>query len=98
MNKEVSCEVRGRMGLVTLNRPRALNALSLGMVTFGTMMMYADVMLPAAHAPVTAPMQSYAPSAAGSKKTPVASDREPTRVGSTASPAAATNTVPQAGK
>ena len=32
MNKEVIREVRGRMGLITLNRPKALNALSLGMV------------------------------------------------------------------
>ena len=31
-NGEVVTEVRGRMGLITLNRPRALNALSLGMV------------------------------------------------------------------
>ena len=38
------------------------------------------------------------PSAEGSNKTPIASDRVPTRVGSTASPAAATKTVPQAGK
>jgi len=29
---EVRCEVRGRIGMLTLNRPRALNALSLGMV------------------------------------------------------------------
>ncbi|MDD2546398.1 MAG: 3-hydroxyisobutyryl-CoA hydrolase, partial [Burkholderiaceae bacterium] len=29
---EVLSEVRGQMGLITLNRPRALNALSLGMV------------------------------------------------------------------
>jgi enoyl-CoA hydratase len=29
---EILCERRGRLGLVTLNRPRALNALSLGMV------------------------------------------------------------------
>lgn len=29
---EVLAEVRGRMGLITLNRPKALNALSLGMV------------------------------------------------------------------
>lgn len=29
---DVLCEVRGRAGLVTLNRPQALNALSLGMV------------------------------------------------------------------
>ena len=31
-NGDVVTEVRGRMGLITLNRPRALNALSLGMV------------------------------------------------------------------
>lgn len=29
---DVICEVRGRMGLITLNRPKALNALSLAMV------------------------------------------------------------------
>ena len=29
---EVLCEVRGKLGFITLNRPRALNALSLGMV------------------------------------------------------------------
>ena len=29
---EVLAEVRGQVGLVTLNRPKALNALSLGMV------------------------------------------------------------------
>ena len=31
-NGDVVTEVRGRIGLITLNRPRALNALSLGMV------------------------------------------------------------------
>lgn len=31
-NGDVVTEVRGRVGLITLNRPRALNALSLGMV------------------------------------------------------------------
>ena len=29
---EVLSEVRGQVGFITLNRPRALNALSLGMV------------------------------------------------------------------
>lgn len=29
---EVIAEVRGKLGMITLNRPRALNALSLGMV------------------------------------------------------------------
>ncbi|MFC5499913.1 enoyl-CoA hydratase/isomerase family protein [Caenimonas terrae] len=29
---DIVCEVRGRTGLITLNRPKALNALSLGMV------------------------------------------------------------------
>ena len=32
VDKEVLSEVRGQVGLITLNRPRALNALSLGMV------------------------------------------------------------------
>lgn len=29
---ELLCEVRGQVGFITLNRPKALNALSLGMV------------------------------------------------------------------
>ena len=32
MNNEVLTEVRGQVGLITLNRPKALNALSLGMI------------------------------------------------------------------
>jgi enoyl-CoA hydratase/carnithine racemase len=32
VDKEILSEVRGQVGLITLNRPRALNALSLGMV------------------------------------------------------------------
>lgn len=32
VNADVVCEVRGRLGLITLDRPRALNALSLPMV------------------------------------------------------------------
>ena len=32
MTAEVVTEVRGQVGCITLNRPKALNALSLGMV------------------------------------------------------------------
>ncbi len=41
---EVTSEVRGQMGFITLNRPRALNALSLGMVRdlMGTLLAWQD--------------------------------------------------------
>lgn len=32
MTEDVTCEVRGSIGLITLNRPKALNALTLGMI------------------------------------------------------------------
>ena len=31
-DREIICEIRGAAGVVVLNRPKALNALSLGMV------------------------------------------------------------------
>ncbi|MCY7319373.1 MAG: enoyl-CoA hydratase/isomerase family protein [Ramlibacter sp.] len=67
LQSEVQAEVRGHIGLLTLNRPRALNALSLGMIRQLAAALLAWRDDPAVHAVAIRGMGKDAASAAGSR-------------------------------